>query len=113
LKTNGKISFNRFEEEKFSEKALELFKCRKNFLTQNPGNQDARYRTDGCPGAVTSASALTTLATGKDVKEAKKINCKLCYRIFRRRAKEACLSICMIAAELWWTLLRMHSEKVI
>jgi NifU-like protein involved in Fe-S cluster formation len=35
---------------------------------------DAKYRTDGCPGAVTSASALTELAKGKNVEEASKLN---------------------------------------
>lgn len=89
-------------EEGFSEKALELFRYRKNFLTQYPSEynadvkgeftgscgdhvdiylkieenkiEDAKYRTDGCPGAVTSTSALTELVVGKEIEEAKEIN---------------------------------------
>lgn len=85
----------------FSEKALELFRYRKNFLTQIPSGYKAdtvgsftgscgdrvdiylkieedaikgmKYTTDGCPGAVTSASALTELAIGKKLKEVRKL----------------------------------------
>lgn len=92
------------KEEGFSDKAVELFRYRKNFLTQAPseykadvkgsftgscgdhvdtylkieGNKikDAKYHTYGCPGAVTSASALTELAIGKTIKEAEKLSVK-------------------------------------
>lgn len=91
-------------EEGFSEKAIKLFRYRKNFLTQDSleygadvkgsftgscgdhvdtylkieGNviKDAKYHTDGCPGAVTSASTLTELAINKTVEEAKKLSVK-------------------------------------
>jgi NifU-like protein len=36
--------------------------------------EDAKYRTDGCPGAVTSASALTELAKGKRLEETLRLN---------------------------------------
>ncbi|HKJ68050.1 MAG TPA: iron-sulfur cluster assembly scaffold protein [bacterium] len=89
-------------EEGFSEKAIELFRYRKNFLTQQDplkdeadaigsftgacGDQittylklrgdsidDAKYTTDGCPGAVTSASALIEMVKGKNINEAAKL----------------------------------------
>ncbi|MCK4416883.1 MAG: iron-sulfur cluster assembly scaffold protein [Candidatus Latescibacteria bacterium] len=88
----------------FSEKAIKLFRYRKNFLIQDPseyeadavgsftgscgdhidtylkieGNviKDAKYRTDGCPGAVTSGSALTELAIGRTMEEARKLSVK-------------------------------------
>lgn len=90
------------KEEGFSEKALELFQYRKNFLIGNLAEyradvigsftgscgdrvdiylkieedviKDAKYTTDGCPGAVTSASAVTLLLIGKRVDEAKNLN---------------------------------------
>lgn len=89
-------------EEGFSEKALELFRYRKNYLTIHPSDykanvvgsftgscgdkveiylkikgdmiKEARFLTDGCPGAVTSASALIELAVGKNTEEARKLN---------------------------------------
>lgn len=83
-------------EEGFSDKALEYFRYRKNFLLPNDplkdnpnivgsftgacgdhvdiylkieGDRikDAKYLTDGCPGAVTSASALTETIKGKRI----------------------------------------------
>ncbi len=92
-------------EEGFSEKAIELFRYRKNFLTQQDplkdnaevigfftgacGDQittylklrgdaidDAKYTTDGCPGAVTSASALSEMVKGKHLNEAAKLGVK-------------------------------------
>jgi len=93
------------KEQGFSDKALNFFRYRKNFLLENDpleknpdtigrftgkcGDhvntylrinkekdiiEDAKYRTDGCPGAVTSASALTVLAKGKNLEEAIKLN---------------------------------------
>lgn len=93
------------KEEGFSEKALDFFRYRKNFLVEGDplennadvvgvfsgkcGDrvdtylridkekgiiEDAKYRTNGCPGAVTSASALTELAKGKRLEEALKLN---------------------------------------
>ena len=93
------------KEEGFSDKALELFRFRKNFLVEGDtlendpdavggftgtcGDrvdtylridkekgiiENAKYRTNGCPGAVTSASALTELAKGKRLEEALKLN---------------------------------------
>lgn len=93
------------KEEGFSDKALDFFRYRKNFLLKGDSLEknadeiggftgkcgdhidihlridkekgiidDARYRTDGCPGAVASASALTELAKGKNVEEALKLN---------------------------------------
>ncbi len=89
-------------EEGFSEKAIELFRYRKNFLTQQDPLKDnadaigsftgacgdqvttylrfhegaieyAKYTTDGCPGAVTSASALIEMVRGKNLNEAAKL----------------------------------------
>ena len=89
-------------EEGFSEKAIELFRCRKNFLTEGDpfqknadvigsfagscGDQvdtylkinknmieDAKYTTNGCPGVVTSASALTQFVKGNTLEEAGKL----------------------------------------
>ena len=93
------------KEEGFSDKALDLFRYRKNFLVEDDpleknadvvggftgacGDhvdtylrvskekgiiEDAKYRTDGCPGAVTSASAVTELAKAKRLQEALKLN---------------------------------------
>lgn len=89
-------------EEGFSEKAVKLFRYRENFLIINPREYEAdavgsftgscgdrvdiylkieediiidvKYTTDGCPGAVTSASALTSQLIGKSISEAKKLN---------------------------------------
>ena len=90
------------KEEGFSDKALEFFRYRKNFLIEGDelenkadaiGNftgacgdsvtiylkisegkvEDAKYRTNGCPGAVTGASALTEIAKGKTVEEVNKL----------------------------------------
>lgn len=87
----------------FSDKAIGFFRYRRNFLVEGDplgysadaignftgscgdtitiylrikGNtiRDAKYRTDGCPGAVTSASALTELIRGKNIEEASKLN---------------------------------------
>lgn len=92
-------------EEGFSEKAIKLFRYRKNFLTQQDvlkdsadaigaftgacGDQittflkidrdlidDAKYTTDGCPGAVTSASALIEMVKGKRLNEAAMLTVK-------------------------------------
>lgn len=89
------------KEEGFSDKALKYFRYRKNFILEDDplkenadakggftgscgdhvdtylkinGDiiQDTKYMTDGCPGAVTSASAITELAKGKTLEEAKK-----------------------------------------
>ena len=93
------------KEEGFSDKALDLFRYRKNFLIEGDplennadvvagftgacGDhvdtylrinkekgiiEDAKYKTDGCPGAVTSASAVTELAKAKRLEEALKLN---------------------------------------
>ena len=88
--------------EGFSEKAIEFFRNQRNFLVEgNPlknnadangsftgscGDhvntylkirrniiKDAKYTTNGCPGAVTSASALTELVKGKTLEEAGKL----------------------------------------
>lgn len=93
------------EEGGFSDKAIELFRYRKNFLLPDDSLKDepdivgsftgacgdhvemyltidqdiikdAKFLTDGCPGAVTSASALTGLAMGKDIEEAEKLSVK-------------------------------------
>lgn len=87
-------------EEGFSKKAIELFRYRKNFITQHDplkddadaigvftgvcGDQittylkisdqrilDAKYSTDGCPGAVTSASALTEMVKKQSIDRAR------------------------------------------
>lgn len=99
LKSIEQSTMRGLKEEGFSEKALELFKNKENFLTQDPSEykadasggftgacgdhvdtylkiderviQDAKYTTDGCPGAVTSSSAITELAKDKTLKEAK------------------------------------------
>ena len=89
-------------EEGFSEKAIEFFRRRKNFLVEGDplknnadvvgsftgscGDQvdtylkinkniieDAKYITNGCPSAVTSASALTQFVKGKTLEEAGKL----------------------------------------
>ena len=89
-------------EEGFSEKAIELFRYRTNFLTQQDplgdnadavgaftgvcGDQittylqisdqwiqEAKYTTDGCPGAVTSGSALTEMVKGRSLAQARKL----------------------------------------
>lgn len=103
------------KEEGFSDKAVKLFRYRKNFLTQDPseykadvkgiftgacgdhvdtylkieGNKikDAKYHTDGCPGAVTSASALAELAIGKTIKEAEKLSVKSVVEYLRESEK--------------------------
>ena len=93
------------KEEGFSDKALNFFRYRKNFLLEGDpleknadviggftgkcGDhidtylrinkekgiiEDAKYKTDGCPGAFTSASAVTELAKGKKLEEALKLN---------------------------------------
>jgi NifU-like protein involved in Fe-S cluster formation len=93
------------KEEGFSDKALDFFRYRRNFLLEGDplaknaettggftgkcGDhidtylridqdhgiiEDAKYRTDGCPGAVTSASALTELAKGTNLEEALQLN---------------------------------------
>ena len=93
------------KEQGFSDKALNFFRFRLNFLLEEDpleknadakggfsgkcGDhiytylkinkekniiEDAKYKTDGCPGAVTSASALTELAKGKNIENAKKLN---------------------------------------
>jgi len=88
--------------EGFSEKAIEFFRHRKNFLVEGDplknnadivgsftgscGDQvdtylkihrniieDAKYTTNGCPGAVASASALTKFVKGKTLEEAGKL----------------------------------------
>ncbi len=89
-------------EEGFSEKALEFFRYRKNFLVVSPEEynadvvgsftgscgdkidtylkieggiiKDAKYTTDGCPGAVTSGSAMTSLIVGKNVEDIEDIS---------------------------------------
>lgn len=103
------------KEEGFSDKALELFRYRKNFLIQDPseykadvrgsftgvcgdhvdtylkieGNKikDAKYHTDGCPGAVTSASALAELAIGRTIKEAEKLSVKSVVEYLKKGPK--------------------------
>lgn len=93
------------KEEGFSDKALDLFRYRKNFLIEGDpleddadgvggftgtcGDhidtylridkekgiiEDAKYRTDGCPGAVTSASALTELVKGNRLENALRLH---------------------------------------
>lgn len=93
------------KEEGFSDKAVKYFRYRKNFLldddplkenadsvggfTGTCGDhvdiylkidegviQDAKYQTDGCPGAVTSASAVTELAKNKTLGEARRVTVK-------------------------------------
>ena len=89
-------------EEGFSDKAIEFFRYRKNFLL--PGDplknnadiiggftgscgdhvdiylkikeniiKDAKYLTDGCPGAVTSASTVTEIVKNKHINEVSKL----------------------------------------
>ena len=88
-------------EEGFSEKALKYFRYRENFLT-NPleykadgvgfsnsdcGDwveiylkigediiKDAKYTTEGCPGVIISASALTSQSIGASIYEAEELN---------------------------------------
>lgn len=102
LKAIGKSVLTGLREEGFSGKAFELFKYRKNFLTRDPDDysvevvgsfpgdrgdrvdiflrienaiiKDARYRTDGCPGAVISASALTDWVIGRDLEKVSSLN---------------------------------------
>lgn len=102
-------------EEGFSEKALELFRYRKNFLIGDPAVyeanvvgsftgscgdrvdiylkieenviKDAKYTTDGCPGAVTSASAVTLLLIGKRIDESKNLNIKFVIEYLKRGQK--------------------------
>ena len=93
------------KEQGFSDKALNFFRFRLNFLLEDDqleknadtigsfsgkcgdhintylkinkkgdSIEDAKYRTDGCPGAVTSASVLTELAKDKKLKDAIKLN---------------------------------------
>ena len=86
----------------FSEKALEFFRYRKNFLLPDDplkdnadvvgsftgacGDhvdiylkigqdiiRDAKFLTDGCPGAVTSAAALTEMIKGEDTTRASEL----------------------------------------
>jgi len=86
-------------EEGFSDKALEFFRYRKNFLLEGDALKenadtvgsftgacgdhidiylkiekdtikDAKFLTDGCPGAVTSVAALTEIAKGKSINQA-------------------------------------------
>ena len=94
------------KEEGFSDKALRYFRYRKNFLLEDDplkknadvvggftgacGDhvdtylkidergviEDAKYTTDGCPGAVTSASAIAELAKGKTLEEARKFTAR-------------------------------------
>lgn len=90
------------KEESFSQKAIELFRERKNFVlpddslrdnadlkgsftgacgdhieiylqTEMDKITDAKFTTDGCPGAVTSAAALTEIAKGKKTYQASKL----------------------------------------
>ncbi len=103
-------------EDGFSEKALELFRYRKNFLITNPVEykadvvgsftgscgdkvdiylkieedviKDAKYTTDGCPSAVTSGSAVTLLLVGKRIDEAKKLNIKLVVNYLKEGQKD-------------------------
>jgi|AntAceMinimDraft_9_1070365.scaffolds.fasta_scaffold62080_4 nitrogen fixation NifU-like protein len=102
-------------EEGFSEKALELFRYRKNFLIGGPEEyeadvvgsftgscgdrvdiylkieenviKDAKYTTNGCPGAVTSASAVTLLLIGKRIDEAKNLNIKSVIEYLKKGQK--------------------------
>ena len=89
-------------EQDFSEKAIELFRTRRNFILQEDPLRDqadvigsytgscgdhielyldveddtivnARYFTDGCPGAVTSAAALSVIIDGMAIDEARSL----------------------------------------
>lgn len=116
------------KEEKFSEKAIKLFRYRKNFLIIDPeeykadavgffvgscgdrvdiylkikGNiiRNAKYTTDGCPGAVTSGSALTSLLIGKKIDKAQKLNVESVVKYLKEDQKglpEHMRNCCVIA----------------